>query len=357
MLIPLWFTTVEGAKITSGLFWSRTNCSSWSEPCESLCGSYGTPFTSLMSPWPRHLVKFSAFFSIKFVMNFFLFFPRTASHDSAVMCLATHVLAGALLRSLGQIWFPRDLVGIMHISENGIRTKWYNTNYADGLSCSRWNEANAPIWLASWEGKMGMSCPLSVPQEQMSFGPVNEFFVDQDGFDIDIDFWLFFSVLKAPKKNLANNRPFNSAESASGQDEANPAFWLATNVGAARKFHFLTMWNILYWPSSFSLFLVHTDLDFFSANKIAKKNLSNIERSLPSLLCFTLYLRAISKYKPPGAYIWRGDLTQGFLRYEFGGWWGLILGGAYTWKSLFSEFYGILHYEWRTFYLMVFNTD
>ena len=29
---------------------------------------------------------------------------------------------------------------------------------------------------------------------------------------------------------------------------------------------------------------------------------------------------------PPGAYIWRGDLTEGFLRYEFG---GLIHGGAY----------------------------
>ena len=36
--------------------------------------------------------------------------------------------------------------------------------------------------------------------------------------------------------------------------------------------------------------------------------------------CFTLYYRTISKYKPlGGAYIWRGDLTEGFLRYEFGG--------------------------------------
>ena len=46
-------------------------------------------------------------------------------------------------------------------------------------------------------------------------------------------------------------------------------------------------------------------------------------------LCFTLYYRTISKYKPPpggGAYIWRGDLKEGFLRYEFG---GLIHGGAY----------------------------
>ena len=31
-------------------------------------------------------------------------------------------------------------------------------------------------------------------------------------------------------------------------------------------------------------------------------------------------------YKPPGAYIWRGDLSEGFLCYAFG---GLIFGGAY----------------------------
>ena len=40
---------------------------------------------------------------------------------------------------------------------------------------------------------------------------------------------------------------------------------------------------------------------------------------------------------PWGAYIWRGDLTEGFLRYRFE---GLIFGGAYTWWVLFSEFYG-----------------
>ena len=34
---------------------------------------------------------------------------------------------------------------------------------------------------------------------------------------------------------------------------------------------------------------------------------------------------------PWGAYIWRGDLMEGFLRYQFG---GLILGGAYFWRSL-----------------------
>ena len=43
-------------------------------------------------------------------------------------------------------------------------------------------------------------------------------------------------------------------------------------------------------------------------------------------LCFTSYYRTISEYKPQGAFIWRGDLTEAFLPYEFG---GLMFGGAY----------------------------
>ena len=50
-------------------------------------------------------------------------------------------------------------------------------------------------------------------------------------------------------------------------------------------------------------------------------------RKFTVFLCFTLYLRAIAKYKAPGGYIWRGDLTGGFLRYEFG---GLVFEGAYN---------------------------
>ena len=52
----------------------------------------------------------------------------------------------------------------------------------------------------------------------------------------------------------------------------------------------------------------------------------------------SLYLRAISKNKPGGggANIWRGDLTEGFLRYDFR---GLIHGGAY-----FRNFYGTLQF-------------
>ena len=40
---------------------------------------------------------------------------------------------------------------------------------------------------------------------------------------------------------------------------------------------------------------------------------------------------------PAGAYIWKGNLTEGFLRYRI---WGLIFGGAYTCRGSFSEFYG-----------------
>ena len=48
-----------------------------------------------------------------------------------------------------------------------------------------------------------------------------------------------------------------------------------------------------------------------------------LEVNLSFLLCFTLYLRA--KFQVQASpYIWRGDLTEGFLRYRLG---GLIFGG------------------------------
>ena len=49
-----------------------------------------------------------------------------------------------------------------------------------------------------------------------------------------------------------------------------------------------------------------------------------LEVNLPFLLCFTLYLTAIFQVR--GAYIWRGNLTEGFLHYRFE---GLIHGGDY----------------------------
>ena len=47
------------------------------------------------------------------------------------------------------------------------------------------------------------------------------------------------------------------------------------------------------------------------------------------LACSVFYFVFEGKFQiqaPRGAYIWRGDLTEGFLRYYFG---GLIHGGAY----------------------------
>ena len=42
---------------------------------------------------------------------------------------------------------------------------------------------------------------------------------------------------------------------------------------------------------------------------------------------------------PGAAYIRRGDLTEGVLRYRFG---GLIFGGAYTWQRQYLHFSIIL---------------
>ena len=56
------------------------------------------------------------------------------------------------------------------------------------------------------------------------------------------------------------------------------------------------------------------------------------------LALFTLYLRAIFQVQAPGGLYLEGLFNGGFLRYRFG---GLIFGGAYTWRGLFSEFYGM----------------
>ena len=60
--------------------------------------------------------------------------------------------------------------------------------------------------------------------------------------------------------------------------------------------------------------------------------------------CFVLLcIRGqIPSTSPLGAYIRRGDLMESLLRYDLG---GLIFGGAYTWRGLFSEFYGILYID------------
>ena len=62
--------------------------------------------------------------------------------------------------------------------------------------------------------------------------------------------------------------------------------------------------------------------------------------TVPFLLCFIIsYLRAVSKYKPPGL-IFGGAINGGFfaLVTSLG---VLYLFGDYTWRGLFSEFYGV----------------
>ena len=54
-------------------------------------------------------------------------------------------------------------------------------------------------------------------------------------------------------------------------------------------------------------------------------------------LFYSVFESNFPSTSPLGAYIWRGDLMEGFLRYRFG---GPIFGGAYMWRGLFSEFYG-----------------
>ena len=55
--------------------------------------------------------------------------------------------------------------------------------------------------------------------------------------------------------------------------------------------------------------------------------------NLPFLLCFTLYSRANFTYKPSGGLYSEERFNGGFF--------ALLFWGAYTWRGLFSEFYGM----------------
>ena len=61
-----------------------------------------------------------------------------------------------------------------------------------------------------------------------------------------------------------------------------------------------------------------------------------LEGNSPFFLCFTLYLRAISKYKLPGGLYLEGRFNGGF--FELRAW------GAYIWRGLYMEglIFGIL---------------
>ena len=72
--------------------------------------------------------------------------------------------------------------------------------------------------------------------------------------------------------------------------------------------------------------------------KIVWANLIAQSKFIVFALFYFVFEGNFPSTSPQGAYIWRGYLTEGFLRYPFG---GLIFGGTYTWRGLFSEFYGI----------------
>ena len=63
-----------------------------------------------------------------------------------------------------------------------------------------------------------------------------------------------------------------------------------------------------------------------------------LEGNLPFLLCFTLYSRAISKYKPPGGLYLEGRCNRGFF--------ALQVWGPYIWRGSYMEglIFGILRY-------------
>ena len=63
-----------------------------------------------------------------------------------------------------------------------------------------------------------------------------------------------------------------------------------------------------------------------NGGKFAFQNRLGIQGQIPST-------------SPPGGLYSEGRFNGGFLRYDFG---GLIFGGAYTCRGLFSEFYGTL---------------
>ena len=85
----------------------------------------------------------------------------------------------------------------------------------------------------------------------------------------------------------------------------------------------------------------YANSDTFYYNQLAQVivlwQIKNLCVNVPFLLCI-LYLRTISKYKPSGALIWRGDLTECFFRYEFG--------GLRPWRGLYMEglIFGVLRY-------------
>ena len=73
--------------------------------------------------------------------------------------------------------------------------------------------------------------------------------------------------------------------------------------------------------------------------KIGWASLIAGNKSIIFALFYDIFEGNFPRKIPQGAYIWRGNLMEGFLHYRFE---GLIFGGAYTWRGLFMEFYSSL---------------
>ena len=124
-------------------------------------------------------------------------------------------------------------------------------------SVSGQDESNPALWLATRAGKIELSCPLGttrrVPQEKFRWKLYNKSFINQACSVKMAGYWsrsflasLWTSTpsrsINTQKKNLAKiqsswphtwsiTHTYYMVSSASGQDETNPAPWLATRAG------------------------------------------------------------------------------------------------------------------------------
>ena len=69
--------------------------------------------------------------------------------------------------------------------------------------------------------------------------------------------------------------------------------------------------------------------------KIDRANLTIGSKFIVFALFYFAFEGSFLNTSPRGSYIWRGDLTEGFLRYRFG---GLIFGGASHGGAYFRNF-------------------
>ena len=91
------------------------------------------------------------------------------------------------------------------------------------------------------------------------------------------------------------------------------------------------------WTTQTTIYCDATAIIFSRSSSLANAKICVLLYSF----CFVQVQAPFCKYKPPEAYIWRGDLTGGSLT--------LRAWGAYIWTGLYMEghIFGILRYLWR----------